>query len=253
MTFREILDKLQETHRQTKGRSTIFSAFPARSRAISEIPVSPLSFRPVSHPALPLQELVAPVSSESCLQLGEAALVCGSRHLVRLCLSLYFIVQDTPRGGLSPRKCSWGWLGAALERLSCLPQARGRESSALLGSEPRDPPCARPALGRCLASFPVLGTFLPASGAPAVSARCNSLFVLRVGRTDFGRQVVHETTSLRAPMGSSGDLLLPFQRWSPRLGAATRQGGTCTPCFLRDADCSLLEDSGHMWTGSFHG
>lgn len=88
---------------------------------------------------------------------------------VCLCLSLYFIVRDTPTGDLSPRKCSWGWLGAALERLRCLPWACGRESSAMLGFEPKDPPSLcqaspwslpSPTRSHPCYSLPALGVFL---------------------------------------------------------------------------------------------
>lgn len=228
MTFQEILDKLQETHRQTKWRSIISSAFPARFSGC------------LRNPCLPAI-LLSPTLPCSCWSRWPQCplrAVCGLERQLWyvapgtsscLCLSLYFIVRDTPTGDLSPRKCSWGWLGAALERFRCLLWRVAGSSRPHWSSSPRTlRPCARPALGHspppaghiparvspCWAS-----SFPTSRGAAAVSARYDSVFVFCVGKTDFGRQVVHKITSLRVPKGSSGNWLLPSQCRSPRLGA----------------------------------
>lgn len=89
----------------------------------------------------------------------------------------------------------------------------------------------------CLLQSPRVGRLpsLPAGGAAVMSARYNSLFVLCVGKTDFGRQVVHNITSLRVPKGVFWELAAPLPAQVPETWG--RDGAVWYHCALVPQGC----------------
>lgn len=250
MTFQEILDKLQETNRQTTPRRIISSTFPAGSQAKSRKSLSPC----VPVPALcrPEASLVpAPAGagsgpSESHSQLPEAALACGSRHLVLSVFVSAFHCSEPSHWRPEPPERSWG-CRAALERLGCsagwVCLRHVTQSSATLGSEPMVCPSGvfsvpGPALGHPSRPHQVRSLLesrrlrhpssLIVGDVRGIPSRCNSRFRLCVGKTESGRQERHKIARLRFP---KGDSLLPFWGRSRRLGAAMGWQAQLYPAF----------------------
>ena len=123
-------------------------------------------------------------------------------------------------------------------------------------------PCSQPQVRSPLSSLHI-GHLpsLPVGGAQEMETRCSMLFMLWVGKMEFGRQMVYQVTSLRAPEGSSGDSLLLWALGSiPPAGQVPRdlqpgwgQCYTAGSCCQGAANCIVLDGNGHMLTCSVRG
>lgn len=161
MTFQEVLDKLQETNRQTKKR-TISSAFPARSSGwVLEIPGS--SFTSPCPPSLALPRSFAALRFVAPGLSSRAVCVC----LCALSLKMLPLVARAPGNAL---RCGQGllWQGSEALLAGSVPRhsagsPQPRLGRAMLGSQPGHPLCgavstAGPALGHLLVDRPLCGS-----------------------------------------------------------------------------------------------